>query len=70
MIDWLKGQALPPLPRARMPRNSSLVLRAVQEVLLVGRTLIGIARRNGDAVQPELLHLVEEGGDLARDRRR
>ena len=44
--------------------------RAVEEMLLVGRALIGIARRNGDAVDAERGDLVEEGGDALRHRRR
>ena len=41
-----------------------LGLVAIEEVLLVGRALVGIARRNGDSVQAERLHVVEEGCHL------
>ena len=40
-----------------------LGLLAVEEMLLVGRALIGIARRNRDAVEADRLHLVEERCD-------
>ena len=34
----------------------------VEEVLLIGCALVGVARRNGDALDAQSLHLVEEGG--------
>ena len=37
-----------------------MVLRAVEEVLLVGRALVGVAGRDRDAVDAELLDVVEE----------
>ena len=39
----------PPRPRARMPRNSSLVLRAIEEMRLIRRAFVGVA---GDTVMP------------------
>ena len=39
---------------------------AVEEVLLVGRALIGIAGRDGDAVHAHRHHLVEERGGALR----
>ena len=38
-----------PLPSAKTLRNSSLVLRRAEEVLLIGRALIGVAGRDRDA---------------------
>ena len=37
-------------------------------MLLVGRALVGVARRDGDAVDAELRHRIEEGGDALRIR--
>ena len=37
-------------------------------MLLVGRALVGVARRNGDAVDAERGHRIEEGGDARRIR--
>ena len=39
-------------------------------MLLVGRALIGVAGRNRDAVDAELRHRIEEGGDALRSIRR
>jgi len=42
-----------------------LGLSRLRKMLLVGR-LIGLAGRDGDAVQAHRRHLVEEGGDALR----
>ena len=43
-----------------------LGLGAVEEVLLIGRALIGVARRHGDALDAEALHVVKKLGDTRR----
>ena len=53
-----------------MARNSSLVAVRFEEMLLVGRALVGVAGRDRDAVDAELRHVVEERGDAARGPRR
>ncbi len=40
--------------------------RPVEEVLLIGGALVGIARRDRDALDAHFLHLIEEVGDLVR----
>ena len=46
--------------------KEGLGLGAVEKVLLVGRALVGVAGRDGDAVETDRLHLVEERGQARR----
>ena len=58
----MKLQALPPVAAREDVAEQLLGLGAVEEVLLVGRALVGVAGRDGDAVDADDLHLVEEVG--------
>src|SRR5689334_18298436 len=54
----------PALPALEHVAEKLLRRGAVEEVLLVRRTLVGVTRRNGDAVDAERFDLVEERRDL------
>src|SRR5262245_57943877 len=62
--DGLAERPAPPALAASQDAAEQLLgLGAIEEVLLVGRALVGVTRRNGDAVQAQRLHVVEERRD-------
>src|SRR6185503_19404467 len=57
-----EGPALAALAARENPPEEILGLLAIEEMLLVGRAFIGIARRYGDAIKAQSVHVVEEFG--------
>ncbi len=50
----------------RIARNSAARAGAAEEMLLVGRLVVGVAGREHHALDAELHHFVEEGADALR----
>ena len=60
----VEGPFATPIPAGEGLRPEQLLGGgAVEEMLLVGRALIGVAGRHGDAVDAEPGHRIEKGGD-------
>src|SRR5260370_10585936 len=59
-----------PIPSAVSARHDAeeqlLGPGAIQEVLLLRRALVGVYGRDGDAIQSQRFHVVEEEGDFGR----